>query len=146
LLEDIAALLGLVFALLGVGLSVLTGNPIFDAYGTLTIGALLVVVAIILGLEMGSLLIGEGASVDEVKAIRRALGNTEGVTAVIHMKTLYVGPDELMLAAKIGIRPNASGQEIAAIIDGAEANVRAAIAATKIIYLEPDILRENISV
>jgi cation diffusion facilitator family transporter len=140
LLEDIAALLGLVFALTGVGLSVITGNPIFDAYGTLAIGALLVVVAVILGLEMGSLLIGEGAQPQEVTAIRKALLNTQGVSAVIHMKTLYVGPEELMVAAKIGIQPNSSGQEIAAIINAAEKAMREQLPVAQLIYLEPDIL------
>lgn len=140
LLEDVAALLGLVFALTGVGLSVITGNPIFDAYGTLAIGALLVVVAVILGLEMGSLLIGEGAQPQEVVAIRKALLNTQGVTAIIHMKTLYVGPEELMVAAKIGIEPNSSGQEIAAIINAAEKAMREQLPVAQLIYLEPDIL------
>jgi cation diffusion facilitator family transporter len=141
LLEDVAALLGLVFALTGVGLSVLTGNPIFDAYGTLAIGALLVVVAVILGLEMGSLLIGEGAQPDEVAAIRKALLVTNGVTAIIHMKTLYVGPEELMVAAKIGIEADSSGQEIAAIIDAAETAMREQLKVSLLIYLEPDIVR-----
>jgi cation diffusion facilitator family transporter len=141
LLEDIAALLGLVFALTGVGLSVLTGNPIFDAYGTLAIGALLVVVAVILGLEMGSLLIGEGAQPDEVAAIRKALLATQGVTAIIHMKTLYVGPEELMVAAKIGIEADSSGQQIAAIIDAAETAMRERLKVSLLIYLEPDIVR-----
>ena len=140
LLEDIAALLGLVFALTGIGLSVITGNPIFDAYGTLAIGALLVVVAVILGLEMGSLLIGEGAQPQEVVAIRKALLNTQGVTAVIHMKTLYVGPEELMVAAKIGIQPSSSGQEVAAIINAAEKAMREQLPVAQLIYLEPDIL------
>ena len=141
LLEDVAALLGLFFALTGVGLSVITGNPVFDAYGTLAIGALLVVVAVVLGLEMGSLLIGEGAQPQEVAAIRKALLNTQGVTAVIHMKTLYVGPEELMVAAKIGIEPNSSGQEIAAIINAAEKAMREQLPVAQLIYLEPDILQ-----
>ena len=141
LLEDLAALLGLFFALCGVGLSVITGNPIFDAYGTLAIGALLVVVAVILGLEMGSLLIGEGAQADEVSAIRQALLDTQGVTTVIHMKTLYVGPEELMVAAKIGIQANSSGQEIAAIINAAEKSMREKLPVAQLIYLEPDILQ-----
>ena len=140
LLEDVAALLGLVFALTGVGLSVITGNPVFDAYGTLAIGALLVVVAVILGLEMGSLLIGEGAQPDEVAAIRKALLSAKGVTAVIHMKTLYVGPEELMVAAKIGVQANSTGAEIAAIINAAEEAMRKQLPVAQLIYLEPDIL------
>jgi len=141
LLEDVAALLGLVLALGGVGLSVITGNPIFDAYGTLAIGALLVVVAVILGLEMGSLLIGEGAQPEEVAAIRKALLATQGVTAIIHMKTLYVGPEELMVAAKIGVAANNTGQEIANIIDSAETEMRKQLPVAQLIYLEPDIVR-----
>jgi cation diffusion facilitator family transporter len=141
LLEDVAALLGLVLALGGVGLSVITGNPIFDAYGTLAIGALLVVVAVILGLEMGSLLIGEGAQPHEVAAIRKALLATNGVNAIIHMKTLYVGPEELMVAAKIGVDANVTGQEIANIIDAAESEMRKQLPVAQLIYLEPDIVR-----
>jgi cation diffusion facilitator family transporter len=141
LLEDVAALLGLVLALAGVGLSVITGNPIFDAYGTLAIGALLVVVAVILGLEMGSLLIGEGAQPHEVAAIRKALLATNGVNAIIHMKTLYVGPEELMVAAKIGVDANVTGQEIANIIDAAESEMRKQLPVAQLIYLEPDIVR-----
>jgi divalent metal cation (Fe/Co/Zn/Cd) transporter len=130
-----------VLALGGVGLSVITGNPIFDAYGTLAIGALLVVVAVILGLEMGSLLIGEGAQPHEVAAIRKALLATNGVNAIIHMKTLYVGPEELMVAAKIGVDANVSGQEIANIIDAAESEMRKQLPVAQLIYLEPDIVR-----
>lgn len=141
LLEDLAALLGLVLALLGVGLSIITGNVAFDAYGTLAIGVLLVVVAVILGLEMASLLIGEGASENEVEQIRLALTQTEGVESVIHLKTLYLGPEQLMLGAKIAVAASSSGQDIARIIDLAEANVRAVVPVAKTIYLEPDILR-----
>lgn len=141
LLEDAAAELGLLFALAGVGLSVITGNPIWDAIATLAIGGLLVLVAIILGLEMSSLLIGEGATKVEVQTIRRALASAAGVENVIHLKTLYLGPDELMLAAKIGIKRDSSGSEIASAIDAAEAAVRSAVPVARVIYLEPDIPR-----
>ena len=143
LLEDLAALFGLVLALLGVGLTVFTGNEAFDAYGTLAIGALLVVVAVILGIEMSSLLIGEGAGPQDVQKIRKALSETEGVESVIHLKTLYIGPEELMLGAKIAVNENSSGQDIARIIDLAEAAVRAVMPVAKTIYLEPDILRSK---
>ena len=103
LLEDVAALLGLVFALIGIGMAVITGNPVWDALGTLAIGALLIVVAVVLGLEMSSLLVGEGAGAEDVAKIAAAIRQTEGVTELIHMKTLYVGPEELLVAAKIGI-------------------------------------------
>jgi cation diffusion facilitator family transporter len=142
-LEDIAALAGLVLAFLGVGLTVITHNPIWDAYGTLAIGALLVAVAIILGIETSSLLVGEGATAADVSAIRAALEGSPRVRGVIHMKTLYLGPDELMLAAKIAVEPLATAAEVAAAIDEAEVAVRAAVPATRVIYLEPDILRDS---
>jgi cation diffusion facilitator family transporter len=142
MLEDMAALVGLALAFAGVGLTVLTGNPIFDAFGTLAIGLLLLAVAIILGAETSSLLIGEGATAGDTAKIREALAGAAGVGSVIHMKTLYLGPDELMLAAKIGVNPSASAQEIAKVIDDAEVAVRAAVPATRVIYLEPDIARD----
>ena len=141
LLEDMAALLGLVFAFLGVGMTVLTHDAIWDAIGTLAIGTLLVVVAVILGIETSSLLIGEGATDKDEDAIVAALKGSAGVERIIHMKTLYLGPDELMLAAKIAVPAKASAQDIAKTIDDAEANVRKAVPITRVIYLEPDILR-----
>ena len=117
MLEDIAALVGLVLAFAGVGLTVITENPVFDAIGTLAIGALLIAVAVILGAETSSLLIGEGATAGDTAKIREALEGADGVESVIHMKTLYLGPDELMLAAKIGVNASASAQAIARVID-----------------------------
>ena len=140
LLEDVAALLGLVFALIGIGMAVITGNPVWDALGTLAIGALLIVVAVVLGLEMSSLLVGEGAGAEDVAKIAAAIRQTEGVTELIHMKTLYVGPEELLVAAKIGIAEGATGQQIAEIIDSAELQIRNEVAVAKVIYLEPAIL------
>jgi len=140
-LEDIAALVGLVLAFAGVGLTVLTHNPVFDAIGTIAIGALLVLVAIVLGAETSSLLIGEGATVADAEAIRDALAGAPGVQSIIHIKTLYLGPDELMLGAKIAVNPSASAAEIAQVIDAAEILVRTAVPAVRVIYLEPDIVR-----
>ena len=136
-----AALIGLVLAFAGVGLSVVTHNPVFDAYGTLAIGALLIVVAVVLGFETSSLLIGEGATDADAAAIRAALAGSPGVTQVIHMKTLYLGPDELMLGAKIAVAASATAADIAKTIDDAELAVRTAVPATRVIYLEPDIVR-----
>jgi cation diffusion facilitator family transporter len=140
-LEDIAALIGLVLAFAGVGLTVATHNPVFDAIGTLAIGGLLLLVAIVLGAETSSLLIGEGATTDDANAISAALAGAAGVQSVIHMKTLYLGPDELMLGAKIAVDPTATAAQIAAVIDAAEVAVRTAVPAVRVIYLEPDILR-----
>lgn len=140
LLEDLAALLGLVFAFIAVGLSVLTGNPIFDAIGTLFIGALLVAVAVVLAIEMKSLLIGEGATVEDERAILAALNGSDDVEAVIHMKTLYLGPDELLVAAKVAFPPRSSTTDIARTIDDLEHQVRSAVPVARVIYIEPDIV------
>jgi divalent metal cation (Fe/Co/Zn/Cd) transporter len=140
LLEDAGALLGLLLALSGVGLTVLTGDIVWDAIGTLCIGVLLGVIAVILIGETKSLLIGEGAGPVEVRVIRQALVGG-GVDRVIHLRTQYLGPDELLIAAKIAMPVTLSTVEIARIIDGAEARVRGAVPAARIIYLEPDLDR-----
>jgi len=143
LLEDLAALIGLVLAFGGVGLTVLTGDAIWDAIGTLAIGGLLVLVAIVLGLETSSLLVGEGATAEDTGKIRKALTDTAGVESVIHMKTLYLGPEELMVGAKIAIAANDKAADVVAAINAAEANIRAAVPAARVIYLEPDVQRKN---
>lgn len=143
MLEDIAALVGLVLAFLGVGLTSLTHNPIWDAIGTLSIGVLLLAVAVILGIETSSLLVGEGATAKDNTLIAEALRASDGVEDIIHMKTLYLGPDELMVAAKIAVKGNAAAKDIAHAIDMAEASIRKAVPAARVIYLEPDILRSS---
>jgi cation diffusion facilitator family transporter len=146
LLEDLAALLGLFFALIGVGMSLLTGNAYWDVAGTTAIGLLLVVVAVILALETKSLLLGEGANPSAVAQIRAALEAEPAIERVIHMKTLHLGPDELLVAAKVGVRRTDSAAEVAAAIDGAERRVREAQPVACVVYLEPDIYRPEASV
>lgn len=141
LLEDAAALLGLVFALFGVGMTIATGNGLWDALGTGLIGVLLVCVAVILALETKSLLLGESATVDDVRAIEAALVGP-GVSRIIHLKTLHLGPEELLVAAKIAIPESETGAQIAAAIDAAEKRVRSAVPIATVIYLEPDIYSE----
>lgn len=143
LLEDIGALTGLVFALFGVGMTVITGNPLFDALGTLMIGTLLVLIAIVLGIETKSLLVGEGANDRDNAAISAAI--TEGGEAerLIHMKTLYLGPDELLVAAKLGFSADRTLGAVAADIDAIEARVRAAVPAARVLYFEPDVERRT---
>ena len=140
LLEDLGALVGLVLALLGVGLSVLTGNPAFDALGTICIGVLLGIVAIILIIEMKSLLIGEGAAQPVLQRIIDALQSGD-VQRVIHIRTQYIGPEELLVAAKIALAPGLPLDAVARAIDEAEARVRAAVPDARLIYLEPDLDR-----
>jgi len=141
LLEDIAALTGLVFAFLGVGLTWLTHNPVFDAIGTLMIGTLLILVAVTLGIETKSLLVGEGASPRDHDAIVDAIESGDEVEKLIHMKTLYLGPDELLVAAKLGFRSDRLLGAVAADIDAIETRIRAAVPIARVIYLEPDIYR-----
>ncbi|MEU4381344.1 cation diffusion facilitator family transporter [Micromonospora echinofusca] len=144
LLEDAGALLGLVFALGGVGLSVLTGNAIFDGIATLCIGALLVVIAVVLAAETKSLLIGEAALPEEITAIHTELVSTPGVDGVIHLRTLHLGPEDLLVAAKIAIGTVDRGVDVAATIDDAEARIRRVLPTATAIYLEPDIDRRSV--
>jgi cation diffusion facilitator family transporter len=140
LLEDAGALIGLLLAFGGVGLSVLTGDPVWDAIGTLSIGVLLGVIAIILIVETKSLLIGEGSGPDELYRVCAAMVG-RGVDRVIHLRTQYLGPDELLVAAKIAVPATMSTAALARVIDEAEARVRSAVPAARIIYLEPDLDR-----
>jgi cation diffusion facilitator family transporter len=142
LLEDLAALLGLVFALFGVGMTLVMQDGRWDAVGTAMIGLLLVSVAGVLAVEMNSLLIGEAATPEHVTAIQAALVGGI-VQRVIHMKTLHLGPEELLVAAKIAIGARVSGTEVAEAINEAEQRVRAAVPIARVIYLEPDLDRER---
>ncbi|MDH6182054.1 cation diffusion facilitator family transporter [Microbacteriaceae bacterium SG_E_30_P1] len=139
LLEDVAALLGLTFAFIGVGLTILTGDGTWDAIGTLAIGALLVAVAIILGIETKSLLVGEGANPEDDTRIREVINSDSRVESLIHMKTLYLGPDELMVAAKIAFSPKDRLSDVAHAIDDLETAIRSAVPVARVIYLEPDV-------
>jgi cation diffusion facilitator family transporter len=139
LLEDCAALLGLMFALIGVSLTLITGDGIWDGLGTIAIGLLLVAVAVVLGIETKSLLLGEGANPEAVARIRAALEDDDLVERVIHMRTMHLGPEELLVAAKIAVPPGTSAEDVAAAINAAERRVRDAEPVARVIYLEPDI-------
>ncbi|MEC4020935.1 cation diffusion facilitator family transporter [Streptomyces sp. H27-D2] len=139
LLEDLGALVGLVLALCGVGIALATGDGVWDGIGTLCIGVLLIVIAIILAAETKSLLLGEAGGVDEVKKIRAAIVDGDTVTRVIHMRTLHLGPEELLVAAKIAVQSDDTAAEVASAINAAEARIREAVPIARVIYLEPDI-------
>ncbi|MDI3211900.1 cation diffusion facilitator family transporter [Arthrobacter sp. AL12] len=139
LLEDFGALVGLVFALFGVSMTLITGNGIWDALGTAMIGFLLVAIAAVLAVETKSLLLGESATKVDVAKIRAAI-ESDG-TSIIHLKTLHLGPEELLVAAKISIGRSETGQEIATAIDDAETRIREAVPIARVIYLEPDVQR-----
>jgi cation diffusion facilitator family transporter len=139
LLEDCAALIGLVLALLGVSLTLVTDDGVWDGAGTIAIGLLLVGVAVVLAVETKSLLLGEGATPEALDRISAALVDDPSVVRIIHMKTMHLGPEELLVAAKIAVADTDSAADVARAIDAAEARIRPAEPLARMIYLEPDI-------
>jgi cation diffusion facilitator family transporter len=139
LLEDSGALVGLAFALTGVGLTMLTGEPVWDGVGTVAIGLLLGAIAVVLMIEMHSLLIGEGATRAEERAIRAAIDQTANIDRLIHLRTQYLGPEELLVGAKIALAAETDLATVATTINAAEAAIREAVPAAQLIYLEPDL-------
>src|SRR5699024_9330318 len=133
----------LVFALAGVTATVATGDPLYDAAGTLAIGVLLVVVAAVIGIEMKSLLVGEGATKVQLTDIIHAIESGDDAPKVIHIKTLYVGPEELMVAAKIGLPVEKPLGAVARDINEIEQRIRSHVPQARIIYLEPDVYRDT---
>ncbi|MFE2630813.1 cation diffusion facilitator family transporter [Streptomyces sp. NPDC001651] len=142
LLEDLGALVGLVLALGGVGLALLTGDGVWDGVGTICIGVLLVLIAVVLAIETKSLLLGESAGAEETRRIEAAVVDGDTVTGIIHMRTLHLGPEELLVAAKIAVQHDDTAGEVAAAINAAEARIREAVPIARVIYLEPDIYSE----
>jgi cation diffusion facilitator family transporter len=141
LLEDLGALLGLIFALVGVSMTLVTDNGYWDAAGTAAIGLLLVAIAVILALETKSLLLGEAGTPEDVRKIEQAITAGSEVERIIHMKTLHLGPEELLVAAKVAVRPYATAAELAEGINSVEARIRNSVTIARVIYLEPDIYR-----
>ena len=142
LLEDLGALLGLSLALAGVTLAVVLDEPRFDAAGSIAIGALLVVIAVVLAAEMKSLLIGESASPKVQAEIVAAIEGCREVRKLIHLRTLHLGPEELLVAAKVDLDAP-SVEAVAETIDLLEARVRAAVPIARVMYLEPDLYRSE---
>ena len=143
LLEDTAALIGLLLAFIGVGLSVLTGNGRWDGVGSLGIGILLAAAAAILAIETKSLLIGEAASPDVQQRIVAALEDGPELVRVIHLRTVHIGPDSVLVTAKVAVRESDSAAQLTAGINAAEQRVRALVPTAKTIYLEPDIYQPD---
>jgi cation diffusion facilitator family transporter len=139
LLEDFGALLGLVFAMFGVSFAVITGDGRWDGMGAMAIGTLLIIIAIILIREMSAMLVGEGALPEEYDAVKTALESAPLVERVIHLRTLHVGPDALLVGAKIAIKLCDTAQEIAQGIDEAERLLRLAVPSAQYVFLEPDL-------
>lgn len=141
LLEDFGALLGLVFALFGVSFAAITGDGRWDGMGAMAIGTLLIIIAIILIREMSAMLVGEGALPEEYDAVKAALESAPLVERVINLRTLHVGPDALLVGAKIAIRRCDTAQDIAQGIDEAERLLRLAVPSAQYVFLEPDLDR-----
>jgi cation diffusion facilitator family transporter len=139
LLEDAGAVTGLTLALLGVGLTLLTGNGVFDGIATLAIGALLVMIAILLAVETKSLLLGEAASAEDLAKIRAALLAEPLFNQVIHLRTVHLGPDEVLIAAKVGVDRDDDAGQISKAINNAEARIRAELPIARYIFIEPDL-------
>jgi len=145
LLEDLAALVGLILALFGVSLTLLTHNGIWDGVGTAAIGVLLIAVAVILAIEMKSLLIGESATDEQAAAIERAIVAGPEIERVLHMRTVHLGPEELLVAAKIEVNLEESAGNVINGINAAEARIRSAVPIARVIYLEPDVYRAAVA-
>ena len=141
LLEDLGAMVGLVLALGAVLLSIVTDNPIYDGFGTLSIGILLVVIAVILAIEMKGLLMGESASEADQQAIAAAIEIDPSVQRLIHMRTQHIGPDELLVDAKIELVEGLDIHEVVDVVNNIETAVRRSVPTARIMYLEPDVFR-----
>jgi divalent metal cation (Fe/Co/Zn/Cd) transporter len=145
LLEDLGALVGLLFALIGIGVATWTNEPRFDALGSVAIGVLLVVIAFVLATEMRSLLLGESATDEILHKIEGALLDGSKARRLIHMRTTHLGPEELLVAAKLAFDSALAFSEVAQEIDAAEARVRAVVPMARLIYIEPDVWRESVA-
>jgi cation diffusion facilitator family transporter len=139
LFEDVAALLGLVFALVGVSLTLLTDNGYWDVGGTAAIGLLLVAVAVVLALETKSMLVGESAAAGDLAHIEAAIRGEQHVLDILSLKTVHVGPDDILVACKISVAPTDSARDITDTINSAEERIRAAVPEAVFIFIEPDI-------
>jgi cation diffusion facilitator family transporter len=145
LLEDFAALIGLVLALMGVGMTLLTENGYWDVVGTAGIGMLLVAVAVVLAIETKSLLLGESAGSADQALIRSAIvGASDEVLDVIHLRTMHIGPEELLVACKIAVAPMDTAQDVTRAINAAEARIRETVPEATYIFIEPDIRRATV--
>ncbi len=141
LLEDAGALLGLVFALTGVTLSAVTGEARYDALGSLVIGVLLCAIAVVLAVELRSLLIGESASASDLEAIERAVRADPDLEDLIHMRTEHIGPEELLVGVKVGLNSNLDFGGVTQAINRIEGRIRESVPAARLIYIEPDVAR-----
>lgn len=139
LLEDLGALCGLVIALIGIGLASATGDTRFDAAGSVVIGLLLGCIAALLAVEMKSLLIGEPATPADLERLAGAILGAPDVKRIINMRTEHIGPDRLLIGAKLEFDDALSFRALSDAIDEVEARMRASVPMAQVIYIEPDV-------
>ena len=144
ILEDIGALIGLVFALCAVVIAVVTGNGVWDGVGSIVIGTLLGVIAIVLSIEMKSLLIGESATEADENAIRSAIDNSPAVNRLISLRTEHIGPEEILVAAKVEFDGSLTMNQLAGVVDSVEAAIRTSVPNARRIFLEPDVVKPEL--
>ncbi len=143
LLEDLGAMIGLVLAFLSVTIAVVFDAPVWDGIGTLSIGILLGAIAVVLAIEMRSLLLGESATPRNLAKIREAIAGSPGVTGIIHLRTQHLGPEELLVGAKVAFEPGLDVPGIAAAINEAERRVREQVPMARPMYIEPDVFAHD---
>ena len=136
--EDIAALFGLAFALVAVGLTILTGNPVFDALGSIAIGVLLIVVAVLLSNQIKSMLVGQSAEAPLRAALASQLRSEAQIVELLQVLTLHFG-DDLMVAVKARMRDAQSSHVLAENINAIEDRLKAAFPEVRWIFFEPDV-------
>lgn len=139
LLEDLGALLGLIFALFGVSMTLITGNGLWDAFGTAMIGVLLVTIAIVLARETKSMLMGEAVTEEDAASIRAAVAASQ-LGEIIHLRTMHLGPDDVLVTLKAAVQPGATIETVATHVDDAERRIRELVPAARLIFIEPDLL------
>lgn len=137
LLEDLGAMAGLTLALVAVSLAAITGDPVWDGIGTLSIGILLTVISILLTIEMRSLLLGEAATPKDEAAIEAAIRSTDGIDQLLHLRTQHLGPDDVLVSGKVVMHQGLDFDAVCDTINRAEAAVRDVVPAAHMIYLEP---------
>jgi len=142
LLEDFGAMVGLVVAMVSIWISVTFDAPVWDGIGTLSIGILLFIIAVVLIIEMRSLLLGEGASKTDMDKIRTAIVGNDKVSKLLNLRTQHLGPDELLVGAKVEFVPGLSTAELAAAVDEVENAVREIAPHARPMYIEPDLHKE----
>jgi cation diffusion facilitator family transporter len=141
LLEDIGALVGLAFAFVGIVLAEVLNEPRWDAAGSLAIGLLLVVIAIVLAVEMASLLVGEAAAPEMLEQIRSILGAHPDVERVIALRTQHIGPEDLVVNAKLEFRSTLTAPRVSEVVNELEVTLRDAVPEARTIFIEPDVYR-----